>query len=75
MTKIRKTISELIMEFFQKHQKEDLEHGAVVDWVEEQYKKLYGKKLRDTCIVNTSESGHRQFVEVKLSAYEGRKSL
>ncbi len=28
--------------------KEDLEHGSVVDWVEEQYTKLYGKKPRDT---------------------------
>jgi hypothetical protein len=26
-------------------------------------------------ILNPLESGHRQFVEVKLSAYAGRKSL
>lgn len=36
------------MEYFQKHPKEDLEHGPVVDWVEEQYWKLYHKKPRDT---------------------------
>jgi hypothetical protein len=48
MAKMRKTISDLIMEYFQKHPKEELEHGPVVDWVEEQYKKLYGKKPRDT---------------------------
>ena len=30
---------------------------------------------RETLILNPLESGHRQFVEVKLSAYAGRKSL
>jgi 5-methylcytosine-specific restriction endonuclease McrA len=48
MAEIKKTISDLIMEYFQKHPREELEHGPVVDWVEEQYKKLYGKKPRDT---------------------------
>ncbi len=43
-----KTISDLIMEYFKKHSREDLRHGPVVDWVEEQYLKLYGKKPRDT---------------------------
>lgn len=42
------TISDLIMEFFRKHPKEDLPHGPVVDWVEEQYLRLYGRKPRDT---------------------------
>lgn len=48
MTKQEKTISDLIMEYFRRHPKQDLEHGPVVDWVEEQYMKLYGKKPRDT---------------------------
>ena len=48
MAKTKKTISDLIMEYFQKHPEEELKHGPVVDWVEEQYKKLYGKKPRDT---------------------------
>lgn len=43
-----KTISDLIMEYFQKHPKCDLKHGPVVDWVEGQYLKLYRKKPRDT---------------------------
>ena len=43
-----KSISDLIMEYFQAHPKQDLKHGPVVDWVEEQYLKLYGKKPRDT---------------------------
>jgi 5-methylcytosine-specific restriction endonuclease McrA len=42
------TIADLIMEYFRLNAKRDLEHGPVVDWVEEQYLKLYGKKPRDT---------------------------
>lgn len=48
MAELRKTISDLIMEYFRKHPKKELKHGSVVDWVEEQYLKLYGKKPRDT---------------------------
>jgi len=44
----RKTIADLIMEYFKAHPKQDMPHGPVVDWVEEQYLKLYGKKPRDT---------------------------
>jgi len=43
-----KTIGNLVMEYFKKHPKKDLPHGPVIDWVEEQYVKLYGKKPRDT---------------------------
>lgn len=42
-----KTISNLIMEYFRAHPKQDLEHAPVVDWVEEQYLNLYGRKPRD----------------------------
>jgi 5-methylcytosine-specific restriction endonuclease McrA len=42
------TIADLIMEYYRMHAKKDLEHGPVVDWVEEQYLKLYGRKPRDT---------------------------
>lgn len=47
MTKKEKTISDLLIEYFKKHPKQDLKHGPVVDWVEEQYLKLYNKKPRD----------------------------
>ncbi|MCL5985434.1 MAG: HNH endonuclease [Actinobacteria bacterium] len=43
-----RTISDLVMEYFQNHPNKDLKHGPVVDWVEEQYLKLYSKKPRDT---------------------------
>ena len=42
------TIGELIMEYFEAHPKQDLEHAPVVDWVEEQYMALYDRKPRDT---------------------------
>jgi len=42
------SINELIMEYFMAHPREDLPHGPVVDWVEERYLELYGRKPRDT---------------------------
>jgi 5-methylcytosine-specific restriction endonuclease McrA len=48
MKKQKKSISDLIKEYFKNHPDQDLPHGPVVDWVEEQYLKLYGKKPRDT---------------------------
>lgn len=47
-SKKKKTIGDLILEYFQLHPREDLSHGPVVDWVEEQYMKLYKRKPRDT---------------------------
>lgn len=35
------------MEYFRKHPREDLEHGPVVDYVEERYRALYKQKPRD----------------------------
>lgn len=42
------SISDLILKYFKQHPNQDLEHGPVVDWVEEQYVKLGGTKPRDT---------------------------
>ena len=36
--KPRKTIRQLVQEYFQEHPYQDLEHGPVVDWVTEQWK-------------------------------------
>lgn len=44
----KKSIGDLIKEYFKKHPNQDLQHGPVVDWVEDKYVKLYGKKPRDT---------------------------
>ncbi len=42
-----KSISELVLEYFKMHPNEDLRHGPVVDWVEDQYVKSGGTKPRD----------------------------
>ena len=43
----KKSISDLVLEYFKMHPNEDLEHGPVVDWVEKEYIKLGGTKPRD----------------------------
>lgn len=45
---LKKSITDLIIEYFKKHPNKEMQHGPVVDWVEEQYYKLYKKKPRDT---------------------------
>src|SRR3990167_9057198 len=44
---IKKSIGELIMEYFKKHPRKDLEHGPVVDWVEKEYLKTHKNRPRD----------------------------
>ena len=63
------SIKELLIEYFKKHSKEDLEHGPVVDWVEDEYKKLYNKKPRDTwrSIRSLHESGF--LIKVRKGVY------
>jgi len=43
----KKSISDLVLEYFKMHPNEDLEHGPVVDWVETEYIKSGGTKPRD----------------------------
>ena len=65
-----KSINDLIMEYFKKHQKQDLQHGPVVDWVEERYKKLYRKKPRDTWrqIRKLHQAGKKYFIKIYKQA-------
>ncbi len=65
----RKSISYLIREYFKKHPNQDLPHGPVVDRVEEQYIKLYGKKPRDIwrSIRHLHEEGF--LIKVKKGVY------
>jgi len=64
-----KSIRDLLIEFFKSHPKQDMPHGPVVDWVEEQYLKLYNKKPRDTwrSIRNLHEEG--LLIKVKKGVY------
>ena len=43
----KKSISDLVMEYFKKHPKEDLTHGPVVDWVTKEYLKVHSEPPRD----------------------------
>ena len=65
-----KSIRDLLMEYFKDHSKQDISHGPVVDWVEEQYLKLYNKKPRDTwrSIRNLHEEGF--LIKVKKGIYK-----
>jgi len=69
MVKSKKSIRDLIVEYFKGHPKENMSHGPVVDWVEVKYKKLYDKKPRDTwrSIRNLHEEGF--LIKVKKGVY------
>jgi hypothetical protein len=58
------------MEYFQAHAREDISHGPVVDWVEEQYLALKGRKPRDTWrrVRDLYERG--MLVQVKEGVYK-----
>jgi hypothetical protein len=48
MSKPKKSIRDLLLEYYKQHPKEECQHGPVVDWIEKKYVHLYGKKPRDT---------------------------
>jgi len=64
-----KSIHDLIWEYFQKHPNKDLRHGPVVDWVEERYLKLYGKKPRDTWRAIRKLHQDGRLIKVKKGVY------
>jgi len=64
-----KAVSDLVMEYFRSHPKQDLEHGPVVDWVEEQYLKLYEKKPRDTWRAIRRLYQEGKLIKVKKGVY------
>lgn len=64
-----KTVSDLVMEYFQAHPKQDMTHGPVVDWVEEQYLKLHGKKPRDTWRAIRRLYQEGRLIKVKKGVY------
>jgi len=68
--KKKKSIKDLLIEYFKAHPKEDMPHGPVVDWVEARYKRLYKRKPRDTwrSIRNLHEIGF--LIKVKKGIYQ-----
>lgn len=65
-----KSISDLVMEYFQSHPKQDLEHGPVVDWVEAQYLELYNRKPRDTWRAIRKLHQEGKLIKVRKGVYK-----
>jgi len=65
-----KSISDLVMEFFRAHPKQDLEHGPVVDWVEGQYVRLTGNKPRDTWRAIRKLHQEGKLIKVRKGVYK-----
>ncbi len=68
----KRSISDLIKEYFKAHPKQDLRHGPVVDWVEKEYLKLERRKPRDTwrAIRKLHEEGFLIKVEKGVYRYD-----
>lgn len=68
--KKKKSISDLIKEYFSTYPKQAIPHGPVVDWVELKYIKQYKRKPRDTwrAIRKLHEEGF--LVKVKKGIYK-----
>lgn len=63
------SINDLILEYFHNHPNQDLQHGPVVDWVEEQYLKLYRKKPRDPWRAIRKLHQEGKLIKVKKGVY------
>ena len=63
------TIRELIIEFFEAHPSEDWAHGPVVDFVEERYLAMHGRKPRDPWRVIRTLHQKGMLVKVKDGIY------
>ncbi|MGB9699286.1 MAG: HNH endonuclease [Thermodesulfobacteriota bacterium] len=66
---MRKSISKLIMEYFQMHPKEDLKHGPVVDWVTEEYLKENPEPPRDPWRAIRKLHQEGKLIKVKKGVY------
>ena len=65
----RKSVGNLLKEYFKAHPKQNLQHGPVVDWVEEKYLKVHKRKPRDPwrAIRKLHEEGF--LIKVKKGVY------
>lgn len=65
----QKSVSDLVMEYYQTHPNQDIQHGPVIDWVEEQYFALYQKKSRDTWRAIRQLSQKGKLIKVRKGLY------
>ena len=66
MTQKRITIADLIKEYFMGHPNEDLSHGPVVDYVEENYVALYGPEHKPRDPWRSIRSLHQKGFLIKV---------
>jgi len=70
-----KSISDLVLQYFKTHPNQDLKHGPVVDWVEKQYVKLYGRKPRDPWREIRRLHQQGKLIKVRKGVYKYSPSL
>lgn len=63
------SISDLVKEYFQMHPYEDMEHGPVVDYVQEKYERLHGRTPRDPWRVIRSLHQQGFLIKVRNGIY------
>jgi len=64
-----KSISELIIEYFQKHPRKDLQHAPVVDWITKQYLKDNSESSRDPWRTIRKLHQEGKLIKVKKGVY------
>lgn len=64
-----KSVSDLIMDYFNSHPKQDMKHGPVVDWVTEQYEKDHDHPPRDPWRAIRQLHQNGKLIKVKKGVY------
>ncbi len=77
MPQKKKSIRDLIIEYFKQHPNTDMPHGPVVDWVENQYMAIHGRKPRDTwrSVRGLADAGYLIKVRTGIYRYDPNKSI
>jgi len=64
-----KSISDLIMDYFRSHPKQDIKHGPVVDWVTQEYIKTHDNPPRDPWRAIRALHQQGELIKVKKGVY------
>lgn len=65
-----KSQSELVMEYFKNHEKQELKHGPVVDWVTEQWLKDHDEPPRDIWRAVRKLHQEGKLIKIKKGVYK-----
>jgi 5-methylcytosine-specific restriction endonuclease McrA len=67
---MEKSQSDLVMEYFMKHPKEDLSHGPIVDWVTHEWRKSHDEPPRDVWRAIRKLHQKGKLIKVKKEVYK-----